>query len=316
MRVLPTFCAAASIIAASGLPMSHRNEFPDTVGALIDWSAAALQRGGVFCGHGTADYRDEAASLIYHVIGLSQDDDHAYKRPVSAGQFERVEALLRRRIDARIPLPYLLQEAWFGGLRFFIDERALIPRSPFAELIQANFAPWIGAGHVSRILELGTGSGCIAIACALAFPDSRVVATDISPDALAVARVNVRRYELEQRLQLLQADLFSGVEGQFDLIVSNPPYVPQDQLASLPAEYQHEPALALASGPDGLESARLILQDAGRYLTEGGILALEVGAGWPALEAAFPHLPFRWPELESGGEGIALIDSADLRHLE
>jgi ribosomal protein L3 glutamine methyltransferase len=296
--------------------MPKQYEYPDTVDALIDWCAVSLQRAGVHCGHGTASYRDEAANLVYHVAGLSHADKHAYARRVDARQLERVTELLRRRIELRIPLAYLLQEAWFGGLRFFIDQRVLVPRSPFAELIQMKFEPWIGGSHVSRILEIGTGSGCIAIACALAFPDSQLVATDVSAAALEVARINLRQYGLESRLKLLQANLFCGVEGRFDLIISNPPYVPQADIALLPVEYQHEPELALASGPDGLESARLILQDAADYLTDDGILALEVGAGWHALETAFPHLPFFWPDLEFGGQGIALIGSADLKALK
>jgi ribosomal protein L3 glutamine methyltransferase len=296
--------------------MSEEKECPDNVGALIDWCADSLRQGGVYCGHGTANYRDEAASLIYHVAGLSHVDERAYTRLVDARQLERVRELLRRRIELRMPLAYLLQEAWFAGLRFFVDERVLVPRSPFAELIQARFEPWIGRGPVARILEIGTGSGCIAIACALAFPDSQLVATDVSAAALEVARINVRRYGLESRLKLLQADLFGGVTGRFDLIVSNPPYVPQAAVASLPTEYQHEPELALAGGPDGLESARLILQDAADYLTNDGILALEVGAGRDALETAFPRSPFVWPDLESGGEGIALINSGALQGLK
>ena len=300
--------------------MSEENDSPGkvdilNVGTLIDWCAGRLQRGGVFCGHGTSGYRDEAASLVYHVAGLNHADEHAYARLVDSHQSERIQALLRRRIEARIPLAYLLHEAWFAGLRFFVDERVLVPRSPFAELIQAKFEPWIRPGHISRILEIGTGSGCIAIACALAFPDSQLVATDVSAPALEVARVNVRRYGLESRLKLLQADLFGGVEGRFDLVISNPPYVPQVEVAALPLEYQHEPALALASGPDGLELARLILQDAAGYLTDDGTLALEVGAGWRALETAFPQLPFVWPDLEAGGEGIALIESGALQPL-
>jgi len=296
--------------------MPEQNEYPNNVGALIDRCADSLRQGGVYCGHGTASYRDEAASLIYHVAGLSHTDEHAYTRLVDARQLERVQELLRRRIELRIPLAYLLREAWFAGLRFFVDERVLVPRSPFAELIQARFEPWIGPGHVARILEIGTGSGCIAIACALAFPDSQLVATDVSAAALEVARINVRRHGLESRLKLLRADLFGGVEGRFDLIISNPPYVPQADVASLPAEYRHEPELALASGPDGLESARLILQDAADYLTNDGILALEVGAGRDALETAFPRTPFVWPDLESGGEGIALINSGVLQMLK
>jgi len=300
----------------SVLAMPEETVCPENVGGLIDWCADSLQRGGVFCGHGTASYRDEAASLIYHVAGLSHADEHAYKRLIGMSQLARIQELLRRRIESRVPLAYLLHEAWFAGSRFFVDERVLVPRSPFAELIQANFEPWMGRDNVDRILEIGTGSGCIAIACALAFPDSLLVATDVSPDALDVARANVQRFGLESRLQLLRADLFSGVEGRFDLIISNPPYVPLADVVSLPPEYQHEPRVALASGPDGLESARLILQDAADYLTDDGLLALEVGAGRDALDKAFPRLPFLWPELEMGGEGIALIDSGALQLLK
>jgi ribosomal protein L3 glutamine methyltransferase len=288
-------------------------KIPDNVGGLIEWCADRLEQGGVFCGHGTDSYRDEAATLIYHEAGLNHTDANAYSRLLDTRQMERIQTLLGRRIEGRVPLAYLLQEAWFAGSRFFVDERVLVPRSPFAELIQAHFEPWMTRGGIERILEIGTGSGCIAIACALAFPDSQLVATDISPDALDVARINVQRFGLEPRLRLLRGDLFAGAGGRFDLIISNPPYVPEADIASLPAEYRHEPELALASGPDGLESARLILQDAADYLTNDGVLALEVGAGRDALEAAFPRVPFIWPDLQSGGEGIALIHAAGLQ---
>lgn len=316
MRFLPTFCATVGTIAINVLSMPRPNEYPDTVGAFIDWAAALLQRAKVYCGHGTAGVRDEAASLIYNVCALRHDDEQAYARRLDARELEQATDLLATRIESRIPMAYLLREAWFAGLKFYVDERVLVPRSPFAELIQSQFKPWISAARISRILELGTGSGCIAIACAQAFPDCTLVATDISADALEVARMNVLHYELDGRIELVEADFFDGVAGRFDLIVSNPPYVPQGEIAALPAEYAHEPVLALASGPDGMESARRILQDARRYLTDGGTLALEVGTGWPVLEATFPSLPFVWPELESGGEGIALLTAAELARLQ
>jgi ribosomal protein L3 glutamine methyltransferase len=293
--------------------MPGEYKIPDKVGGLIDWCAERLEQGGVFCGHGTDCYRDEAATLIYHEAGLSHADLNAYSQLLDTHQIERIQVLLGRRIEERVPLAYLLQEAWFAGSRFFVDERVLVPRSPFAELIQTHFEPWITRGGCERILEIGTGSGCIAIACAMAFPDSQLVATDISPDALDVARINVQRFGLESRLSLVRGDLFAGAGGRFDLIISNPPYVPEADFALLPAEYRHEPELALASGADGLESARLILQDAADYLTNDGVLALEVGAGRDALEAAFPRIPFIWPDLEAGGEGIALIHAANLQ---
>jgi ribosomal protein L3 glutamine methyltransferase len=298
--------------------MVMQNEPPGTVGALIRWCAEAMDEAGLFFGHGTENSVDESASLVFHVMGLanaSPDDmaaDDIYALPIAADQFQRAAELLQIRIEQRVPLPYLIHEAWFAGLDFYVDERVLIPRSPFAELIDAGFEPWLNRGSVERIAEIGTGSGCIAIACALEFPESRVVATDISTEALDVARINIARHRLDERVALLQADLFCGLSGRFDLIVTNPPYVPQAEVNALPPEYGHEPGLALASGPDGLSSARRILQDAAQYLTDDGMLAIEVGAGWRDLEVAFPRLPFIWPEFERGGEGIGLIHAKHL----
>jgi ribosomal protein L3 glutamine methyltransferase len=303
--------------------MVMKNEQPGTVGALIRWCAEALDEAGVYYGHGTANSIDESASLVFHVAGLehpaadnpapsgdpSDCPSDIYAQPISAGQFRRTAELLRIRIEQRVPLPYLTHEAWFAGLKFYVDERVLIPRSPFAELIESGFEPWVARRSIRRIAEIGTGSGCIAIACALEFPDAQVVATDVSPEALEVARINIAGHRVEERVRLLQTDLFSGLSGRFDLIISNPPYVPQAEVATLPEEYHHEPDLALASGPDGLSSARRILQDAAQYLTDEGVLAIEVGVGWRDLEAAFPRLPFVWPEFERGGEGIGLIEA-------
>ncbi len=286
---------------------------PRIIGDLIEKLSAQLESAGVFFGHGTGSAFDEAAALVFHVAGLSHDAaPGAYEQPVTDAQLAAVDALLRRRIGERMPLPYLTHEAWFAGLRFYVDQRVLVPRSPLAELIASRFTPWLGRRTAGRILELGTGSGCIAIACAAAFPECRVIATDISAAALQVARINVARHRMQGRVQLVQADLYAGLSGDFDLIVSNPPYVPDNALEGLPAEYHHEPRLALASGVDGLAAARTILQDAASHLSPAGMLALEVGSGWQALERAFPAVPFIWPELESGGEGIALVHRADL----
>lgn len=288
-----------------------------TIGELIERVADQFDAAGVFFGHGTDNAVDEAASLVFHVAGLAHADagPQTYGLAPSTAVFERVSELAAARIANRVPLPYLLREAWFSGLPFYVDERVLIPRSPFAELIHTRFEPWLEPGRVSRILEIGTGSGCIAVACAVAFPDAQVVATDLSADALAVARINVERHGLARQICLLEADLFAGVEGRFDLIVSNPPYVPEAEVLGLPAEYVHEPALALGSGTDGLESTRRILQDAPRHLEPEGLLAVEVGCGWSQLEAAFPDLPFVWPEFESGGEGIALLRAGELKNI-
>lgn len=286
------------------------------VDSLIGECAQALAHGGVYCGHGTDNPHDEAAWIVFHALALDHADAvAAYGRRVSPGEAAKVRALVTRRIRERIPAAYLLGEAWFAGLPFHVDPRVLIPRSPFAELILSRFSPWLAPGEVRDILEIGTGSGCIAIACALAFPDSRVVATDISPAALEVAARNVARHGLGDRVTLLEADVFDGVAGEFDLIVTNPPYVPEGEIDDFPAEYAHEPRLALASGGDGLETPARILHHARSHLRPDGLLALEVGEGAAALEARFPELGFCWPEFESGGDGIALIAAAELERL-
>lgn len=293
--------------------MARAQSHPGTVGAAIKWCAAKLDGADVYFGHGTDNAIDEAAALVFHVVGLEHDGNtENYTRVFGGRELARLRELLSRRIERRIPTPYLLHEAWFGGLAFYVDQRVLIPRSPFAELIAQRFEPWVDPARVQRILEIGTGSGCIAIACALAFPASEIVATDLSADALDVARINLRQHELTNRVRLLETDLYHGVDGRYDLIVSNPPYVPSGDMPTLPAEFAHEPPFALASGADGLDSARRILQYARKFLRPAGMLALEVGAGWTALEAAFPDLPFVWPVLEHGGEGIALLAAENL----
>jgi ribosomal protein L3 glutamine methyltransferase len=282
------------------------------VAGLIEWGERELARAGVVCAHGTETFRDEAAALIYHALGLDHDDPLAYRRPVSADERLRCEALVRRRIDERVPAPYLLGEAWFAGLRFAVDTRVLVPRSPFAELIAARFEPWLSAVAAPRILEIGTGSGCIAVACAFAFPGAFVVATDVSADALAVARANVTRHGVAERLALLRADLLEGIRGPFDLIVTNPPYVPEEDLRDMPPEFRWEPRAALAGGADGLDLVRRIVNGAAARLAPTGLLAIEVGAGVEALERAFPRVPFTWAEFEAGGDGIALVAAGDL----
>jgi ribosomal protein L3 glutamine methyltransferase len=293
---------------------SRNTGVSDTVAGLIDSCARRLARSGAYFGHGTGNARDEAAALVFHVMGLDHADAlRAYTREVPQAERAQIEAMLEARVSSRRPLPYLTGEAWFAGLPFYVDERVLIPRSPFAELIAHRFEPWLDPAGVRRILEIGTGSGCIAVALARAFPDSRVIATDISTDALAVAARNVERHGLRDRVELVQADLFAGLEGLFDLIVTNPPYVPEEDLRTFPPEYGHEPRLALVSGTDGMETPARILHHSARFLTPKGWLALEVGAGIGVLEARFPTVPFLWPDLLNGGEGIALVSAADLR---
>jgi ribosomal protein L3 glutamine methyltransferase len=293
--------------------MSERaGERDATVADLIGRGERELAAAGVVCGQGTMTPRDDAAAIVYHVLGLGHSDAQAYARVATPDEQARCAAFFARRVAERLPVAYLLGEAWFAGLAFDVDPRVLIPRSPFAELIEARFAPWLGPLVRPRILELCTGSGCIAIACAVHFPDAEIVATDISAPALEVARENVRRHDVAARVRLLQADLYDGVAGRFDLILANPPYVPESELSAPPPEFAWEPRAALAGGRDGLDLVRRIVAGAAAHLVAGGLLAVEVGGGATALEAAFPRVPFAWPAFERGGDGIALVAAADL----
>jgi ribosomal protein L3 glutamine methyltransferase len=285
---------------------------PATVGALIDEFAATLQAAGAYFGHGTATARDEAAALVYHVLGLAHDEPQAYGQSVPPAAAARCRELLAERVRTRRPLAYVLGEAWFAGLPFHVDVRVLIPRSPFAELLTGALFTWIEPEAVGRVLEIGTGCGCIAVAAARAFPRARVVATDISAAAIAVAARNVARHGLEDRITLVTGDLYADVAGPFDVILSNPPYVPEAELADLPPEYAHEPRVAFASGDDGLALPARIVAAAPDYLAPAGWLAIEVGGGAELLERRFPRVPFLWPEFRYGGDGIALVARADL----
>lgn len=285
-----------------------------TLRDFLRWGASRFAGAGLFYGHGTDGAADEAAVLIAHVLHLDLPLAPEFlDAALTVEERAAVTALLHRRISERLPAPYLTGEAWFAGLRFAVDPRVLIPRSPIGELIQNGFSPWLDDTNPIRILDIGTGSGCIAIACALAFAEARVDAVDISPDALAVAATNVARYGLQERVRLLQSDLYGALAGErYDLIVSNPPYVPDDEYASLPDEYRHEPQGALLSPDAGLEHPLRILRDAVDYLNEGGLLVLEVGATWPALVERLPQLPFTWVEFARGGQGVAVIGREEL----
>jgi ribosomal protein L3 glutamine methyltransferase len=285
-----------------------------TVGALLTSSARRLARARLTFGHGTDNPVDEAAALLFHALGLDHEDAPAiYARPVTAAERRRVERLIERRIRERRPAAYLMRRMWFAGLEFYVDERVLVPRSPIAELIVAGFQPWIEPARVRRVLDIGTGSGCIAIACAYAFPRARIDATDISAAALAVARRNIRRHRLVGRVIPIRADLFNGLSGRrYDIIVSNPPYVSARELKALPAEYRHEPAIALASGRKGLDAVAMILRGAARHLKRGGILVVEVGNTQKTLERHYPAVPFTWLEFERGGGGVFLLTREQL----
>ena len=285
-----------------------------TVRALIARAAGRLRRARVYFGHGTDNAWDEAAALVLHAVRLAPGGGAAaYGRRVGLAAQERARALVTRRINERIPAAYLTGVSWFAGVRLHVDARVLVPRSPIAELIERGFRPWIDARRVRRVLDVGTGSGCIAIACARALPRARVDAVDISDAALEVARRNVRRHRLARRVRVKKSDHFRALgRATYDIIVSNPPYVGARELAGLPPEYRHEPRVALAAGSAGLDSVRIILREARRHLRPRGVLIVEVGNTERAVRRAFRRLPFVWLEFERGGGGVFLLSREQL----
>jgi len=288
-----------------------------TVAELIRYGADEFGHAGLAFGHGMGDAIDEAAALVFDSLGLSHDDAATvYDTRPSPDGVRKSLAALAARIVRRVPAAYLMGRMWFAGLEFDVDERVIVPRSPFAELITAGFEPWIDPSRVERILDVGTGSGCIAIACAKRFDAARVDAVDLSPAALEVAARNVARHHLGDRLRLLHGDAFAPVIDQrYDLIVSNPPYVSDTEMDALPAEYRHEPDMSLRAGHDGLDVVRRILAGAGERLRPHGALFVEVGNSEDRLQEAFPTVPFLWLEFERGGGGVFMLTKHDLeRH--
>ena len=280
--------------------------------SLRDWLRFAVSRFGeakLFFGHGQASALDEAAYLLAHTLHLPHEQlDGLLDARMTSSERSQFAEVLRRRVQERIPAAYLTHEAWLGGFRFYVDERVIVPRSFLAPLIEERLAPWVEDPEAVRnALDLCTGSGCLAILLADAFPQADVDAVDISAEALAVAQRNVADYDLQARVNLMRSDLFGNLEGKrYDLIISNPPYVNAAAMEALPDEYRHEPAMALAAGDDGLDAVRVILAEAPAHLAEHGVLVVEVGDNREAVESAYPALPMIWLDAP-GGEGMVFL---------
>ncbi|MDF0750401.1 50S ribosomal protein L3 N(5)-glutamine methyltransferase [Marinobacter sp. 71-i] len=267
----------------------------------------------LYFGHGTDNVWDESVQLVMRSLHLPLENNTLFlDARLTREERSLILDRMHRRIEERVPLAYLLGEAWFMGLPFHVDERVLVPRSPLGELIQSGLQPWLGDKPVGRILDLCTGSGCIGIAAATVFDEAEVDLSDISPEALEVAAVNIDYHEVGDRVRTVRSDVFDGIEGRYDVILSNPPYVDAEDIADMPAEYSHEPELGLAAGGDGLDIAHSILARAADYLNPGGLLIVEVGNSWVALQEAYPDLPFTWLEFENGGDGVFLLTAEDL----
>jgi ribosomal protein L3 glutamine methyltransferase len=279
--------------------------------ARVDALARYFEAHDLCFGHGTDNAADEAFWLLRH---LQHWDDAAWQAPPDPALTAELVALAERRVAERMPLAYLLGEAWFAGLPFHVDQRVLIPRSPIAELIERCFAPWCALEAGDRVLDIGTGSGCLAIAAAHHCPGIRVDATDVEAQALELAAANAARHGVADRVAFLKADLFPSAGSRYRVIMSNPPYVPAGEIDQLPPEYRHEPVAALVGGPTGLEPAAELLDRAPDHLTPDGVLIVEVGSGADALTQAYPDLPLIWIELERGGEGVFVVAADELRH--
>lgn len=289
-----------------------------TLRDFIRWGISEFNKAGLHFGHGTDNAWDEAVLLITHVLHLSPTiDREVLDARLTYDEKIKILDLFRKRINKKIPAAYLTHEAWFAGLPFYIDERVLIPRSSLGELITKHFEPWIDFSQVKRILDIGTGSACIAIAAAYAFPEAMVDAVDISAPALAVAKHNIHKHKLEPRVKLIKSDVFASIENEsYDIILSNPPYVAKAELKGLPKEYSHEPKIALEAGKSGLDIVLKILKDAAKHLTPHGILVVEVGNSEATVQTSFPEIPFTWLEFEQGEGGVFLLRAQDLQNIK
>lgn len=285
-----------------------------TIGDYVRYAASVFNEAGLFYGHGTDNAWDEAIALILPSLHLSQNSNPLVLNcHLTKAESEKLMHLINLRINNRIPVPYLTHQAYFAGLIYYVDDRVLIPRSPIAELIEEQFEPWVVPDQVHHILDLCTGSGCIAVALAKAFTQASIDASDISTAALAVAKMNVLRHDVSDQMHLYASDLFEKLPAkQYDIIVSNPPYVSEEEIASLPSEYLHEPTIGLAAGQKGLDLVSTILMKASEYLSPKGILVVEVGNSEAALIEKYPQIPFLWLEFSRSDGGVFLLTKEQL----
>lgn len=288
-----------------------------TIRDYLRWSVSKFNEADLVYGHGTDNAWDEAVNLVLSSLNLPPDiDQNVLDSRLTTTERNLIIERVKLRTINKIPTAYILNESWYSGLNFYVDDRVLIPRSPIAELIEEEFSPWVSETQINNILDLGTGSGCLAILAALTFEDAQVDAVDISQDALEVATINKQRFDVEN-LNLYQSDLFESLAGKkYDIIISNPPYVCQPEFDSLPEEYTHEPKNALLSGHDGLEIVRRILANAADYLTPSGVLIVEVGFSQEFVESEFGDIPFTWLQFERGGEGVFLLTYNELKEFQ
>lgn len=285
---------------------------PTDIERAIRLSAAAFDEHNLVYGHGTNDALAEASWLVLHALGLSPLEEPDYSQVLSEEAIEQCNEVIARRINERVPAAYITGTAWFAGLAFRADSRALVPRSPLAEFILDDFFDLINPQQVHSVLDLCTGGGCIAIACAVQLPHAQVDASDLSTEALSLAAENVTDHHLQARVNLIHSSLFDKLVGPYDLIISNPPYVDASDIDSMGFEFEHEPLMGLAAGSDGLDLVRLMLHQASQYLNENGLLVIEVGNSAAALERTYPDLPFLWLEFDNGGSGIFALTREEL----
>ncbi len=294
---------------------SDASQSLSTLRDYLRFAVSRFYQTNLFFGHGSNDAYDEAAYLILHTLHLPIDTLEPFlDAHLTPTERDEVLDIINKRVEKRIPAAYLTHEAMLGEYRFYVDERVIVPRSFIAELLRNHLSPWVGEPEsISSVLDMCTGSGCLAILATDAFPNASVDAVDISSDALEVARRNVDDYSLQDRVNLIESDLFDKLKGRkYDIIISNPPYVDAESVAALPQEYLHEPALSLGSGIDGLDATRKILKHAAEYLNDNGILIVEIGHNRDALEAAYPKLPFTWLDVSAGDEFVFMLHKNDL----